>query len=305
MRKLKITREKAFSAKLITVKIYIVDPNSGDLTVSGERCRKLGEIANASSAVFEIGEEAARIYVVNREKSPDKDLINDYYDIPAGSDDVELTGRCIYDVNTGFPFRFENVTVTPEMQAHRSVNAAEYGKVLKKARVRGAVIGAVIGIAVIVLLAVLSRAGNSGAKTYAVNGFSIDLPATFREYDPEPGDYAYFENRYVSVWVTRYGYEDGEEFTSMSLDEFSKARRTFLENEDGIRDVKTLPGDIPGCSFVYRDGSDDLTYHDYYYRSANACWIVEFCCDTSDAEKYEKQFAEWAKTVVLPQNAAV
>ena len=106
MRKLTIKRTKTFVACLAKMKVYIEDHSASEITISDVPCRKLGELKNGEEKTFEIGNEAARVFVIADQLS--KDYCNDLYELPDGQEDIVLTGKNHFNMTTGNAFRFDN-----------------------------------------------------------------------------------------------------------------------------------------------------------------------------------------------------
>ena len=64
MRNLVIKRDSSIVGFLNKYKVYIVDPNSNDIKINKESCRKLGTIKNGQEAVFQIPDEEVKIYII-------------------------------------------------------------------------------------------------------------------------------------------------------------------------------------------------------------------------------------------------
>ncbi len=120
MRQLTIRREKRFTACLAKMSVYIQDDNASELMIGDIPCRKLGVVANGKEATFSIGDEAARIYVIADKMS--RGYCNDFYELPAGSEDVTLTGRNIFNPANGNAFRFDNNTSEAALENRRRAN---------------------------------------------------------------------------------------------------------------------------------------------------------------------------------------
>ena len=116
MRELIITRRKTSVACLGKSKVYIEDPECSDLVINNTPCRFLGTLKNGETQYFEISEDEAKVFVIFDKAS--KSYSNDYFNIPSGRDDVELTGRCHFNPLTGNAFRFDFVT-DPDIIANR------------------------------------------------------------------------------------------------------------------------------------------------------------------------------------------
>ena len=89
MRNLTVKRRKAFAGCLGKVKIYIEDAN-GDTNINGIPCRLLGKLKNKECATYEIGNESLKLFAIYDKMS--KGYCNDCYTIPAGEEDIEVSG---------------------------------------------------------------------------------------------------------------------------------------------------------------------------------------------------------------------
>ena len=106
MRKLTIKRRKKYVACLASMKVYIEDHSSSEITINDIPCRKLGNIKNGEEKTFEIGEQAAKIFAIADSLS--KDYCNDFYELPEGQEDVSLSGENYFNPASGNAFRFDN-----------------------------------------------------------------------------------------------------------------------------------------------------------------------------------------------------
>ena len=106
MRKLTIKRTKSFVACLAKMKVYIEDPTANELLINGVPCRKLGDLKNGEEKTFEIGEGAAKVFVIADKLS--KNFCNEFYELPEGQEDISLTGKNHFNLASGNAFRFDN-----------------------------------------------------------------------------------------------------------------------------------------------------------------------------------------------------
>ena len=141
MRKLTIKRTKTFVACLAKMKVYIEDHVSSEITISDVPCRKLGDLKNGEEKTFEIGNEAARVFVIADGLS--KDYCNDFYELPDGSEDIVLTGKNRFNMATGNAFRFDNNESQAALE-NRKRGTNKGSIVMIVAIVVGAIIGFII-----------------------------------------------------------------------------------------------------------------------------------------------------------------
>ena len=64
------------------MKVYIEDAQSNELIISGVPCRKLGDLKNGEEKTFEIGEDAAKVFVIADTLS--KDYCTEFYQLSEG-----------------------------------------------------------------------------------------------------------------------------------------------------------------------------------------------------------------------------
>lgn len=94
MRYLTLQRTKSAIDFFVTIKVYIEDPASNEIKIQGVPCRKIGELKNGEQQSFIIGDEKLRIYIMSMKI--DKNLCPDFYEVPAGTENVFLTCKFIW-----------------------------------------------------------------------------------------------------------------------------------------------------------------------------------------------------------------
>ena len=146
MRYLTITRKKRFVACLMKMKVYIEDPHSAELTINGFPCRKLGTLKNGETATFPIGEQAARVFVIADKMS--KGFCSDCYPLPAGTENLAISGKNYFHPGAGNPFRFDGVT-DPEVLANRKKGSGKGIIILIVSLIIGAILGSLLGSAMV------------------------------------------------------------------------------------------------------------------------------------------------------------
>ena len=107
MRKLTIKRRKTIVASLMKVKIYIVDENDCQRVIMGYPCKEIGRLKNNSELVIEIDNNEHRIFAdVTLQMT---DAYADMIIIPAGEEDVIISGKNVYSPFKGNPFIFDKM----------------------------------------------------------------------------------------------------------------------------------------------------------------------------------------------------
>lgn len=100
MRKLTIKRRKSIVASLMKVKIYIEDNKDYGRMIFGYPCKEVGSLKNNSELVIEIDNNEHRIFA---------DVYVDMIIIPAGEEDVIISGKNVYSPFKGNPFVFDKM----------------------------------------------------------------------------------------------------------------------------------------------------------------------------------------------------
>lgn len=294
MRNVTITREKSGVACFGIMKVYIEDPISGNLPIKMRvkddatglpvtkkvMCRKLGTLKNGETATFSIGWGAAKIVVIMDKLS--RNYANEYYQIPAGEEDVYLSGKNRYAPGQGNPFRFNGVTD---------------GMALEN-RKRGQKIGAIVLCLSIVLGFALGFASafmeEALPQTFSDEGISITLTDAFEEVEFDDFTVCY-ASRNVVVLTEEEKFSLAPGMSALSLNQYAHAAMNSVEVAS---EVKTENG----LTYFEYDGNDTGTgavYHYYVfaYKETDAFWIVQFGMERGKKDEYRDQVFEWAASV--------
>ncbi len=285
MRNLTIKRSKSFIACLAKMRVYIEDAESGDLLIGGVKCRKIGELKNGEEKSFEVTEDAAKVFVIADKLS--RDLCNEYYQLPAGEDDVVLTGRNRFNPANGNAFRFDN-NEHPDIIANRK-------RVTKKGLVvliSAAVIGFILGFVITRVLLF----GDAKPKLFAEEGVSITLTSDFKKVNLEGSTLA-FDSRDVAVFMTEEKFAFMSELEDYTVTEYGE----LVINANGFdSELITNDGLI---HFEYEAENTKLgkiyRYFSYVYKDDDAFWLIQFATETQNVDKYKDQIVSWAKSVAF------
>ena len=282
MRKLTIRRAKRFTACLAAMKVYLEDP-AGSEVISGIPCRKLGELKNGAEATFEIGEEAARVFVIADKLS--KNYCSDFYALPAGTEDITLCGQNEFNPAAGNAFRFSGNPDPAALQLRRDGTRKGLW-ILIAAVIAGAIAGVLIGTLL---------SGHSPApKPFTAGALRLVLNEDFRESTPpEP-----FQNGFVSknaaVYVLREDFTLAEGFSDLSLEEYG---HVVLHNNELDVPLQTEGGlTWFENDFTDPDGNAFRAFY-YLYKTDDAFYLVEFFTFRSRAEQFAPQIRAWAESV--------
>ena len=169
MRNLTIQRHKTAVASMVKMRIYIEDPESNELKINGVACRKIGELKNGEAKTFSIPSTPVKVYAIADKAS--KDFCNDYYPIPAGNEDVYISGKNHYKPFSGNPFLFDGNT-DPDALANRKATKGKNRWVM----IAAVIIGLVIGL---FNAGVFDGNGAPKAKDFSYAGMTITLNDSF------------------------------------------------------------------------------------------------------------------------------
>lgn len=271
------------------MKIYIEDPLKPDMTVNETPCRKLGVLKNGEAAVFEIGENEAKVFVIADKAS--KGFCSDFYQLPSGCEDIALTGENKFNPFAGNPFRFDG-NLNPEALNNRK-KGAKKGKIIFIAAL---IVGFIIG------LAAAMGSGEAKPKEFSHDGMTITLTDEFRKTEAE-GFSACYESPEAAVLVIKESFDPAGGYGEYTVEDYGEL---VLQNNTDIS--AEIQNDSGLTYFVYTAAvpeTDDTYFHfAALYKSDDAFWIVEFAAPQENAESYAGQFAEWAKSVKFAASAA-
>lgn len=287
MRNLTIQRQKSFVACLGKVGVWVEDAEGGTLTIDGTSCRKLGELKNGETKNFLIDDREQKVFVIVDQLS--KDWCYDVYPLPAGTEDIFLTGKHKYAPHSGNPFRFDN-NPSPVATASR-----------KKSSKRGTLImiGAVIVGLLIGLLPSFLGPDDSEPKTFTSDGIQLTLTHAFNKMDIEDFTVTY-ASQDVAVYILK------EDFTLMEgLEDYTLEQYGALLCESNAGSLAgaefTTTDGLTSATYSYTDPDSNETYHYiiYIYKSSDSFWMVQFALSAEDLEAYKPQIIEWAKSVTF------
>ncbi len=284
MRKLTIKRAKHFVACLSAMKVYIEDSTAKDLTINGVTCRKLGTLKNGEEKTFEIGCEAAKVFVIADKLS--KGYCNEYYSLPGGEEDIALTGKNEFNPATGNAFRFDSVT-DKDVLANRRKGTSKGIIVLALALV----IGFIVGFAISAGSVIASLWGSSSKEqTFSSGGMTITLTAAFEEVEYE-GYTACYDSKKVAVFALKEDFSVLDGLEDYTVFEYGQLVLETNEVNLPLKSVDNL------TFFEYTESG--YTYCAFVFKADDAFWLVQFATPESDAEEYQTKIFKWAKTITF------
>ncbi len=285
MRNLTIHRIKSFVGCLAKLKVYIEDPSCNEMIINGIPCRKIGELKNGEEKTFCIDEQAARVFVIADKYS--KGFCNEYYHLPAGQEDILLTGKNKFNLATGNAFLFYN-NQNAEALRNRKHNAAKGTAVLMAAIIVGLVIGNWFSIGFFGM-------DTSKPKTFSSDGITMTLTDAFSEIDAENFTVSYASKEVVVLTLK-------ESFSSLEgLQDYSLKEYTDLMIQNNQLDTTQPISTDDTICFEYDNTSSETNetyrYFCYIYKADDAFWVVQFGVPVKEATNCEPEIREWAKSI--------
>lgn len=285
MRNLTIKRTKSFVACTAKMKIYIEDSTSKEITINNIPCRKIGDLKNGEEKIFQVSEQAAKIFVIVDKLS--KNYCNEYYELPEGKQDIFLSGKNKFNPANGNAFRFDNNT-SKGIVANRKSGTRRGILVL----IAAAVIGAIIGYT---FTDGLFTNKKSEAKTFFSDGMTIELTDEFKKTDVENYTVV-FDSKNVAIFVLQEEFSLMDGFENYTLEQY--ADLIIETNNLSSAEIKTIDGLI---HFEHRytdtETNDTYQYFSYVYKTDDAFWLIQFATLDKNVETYADKIEEWARTV--------
>ncbi len=285
MRNLTIRRDNTFVACLNKMKVYIEDPINGDTKINGMPCSKLGDLKSGEEKTFLIGDDAAKVFVVFDKLT--KNLYNEFYNIPAGFENIYLSGKNRYNPLTGNTFQFDGV---PDEEVARN----------RKKVKRNGVLVLIVALVVGFLFGFLSSsdlfAPEVAPEVFSTNGMEITLTNEFYDSESE-GFTACYDSGEVAVFVLREdfslleGFEDYtlEEYGNLVVDNNNFQTNVQLKNVDGLTTYE--------YEWTNPENNDVYKYFAVVYKGPDAFWLVQFATFSDNYEIRYNDFIQWAKSV--------
>lgn len=285
MRQITITRTKSFVASLVAVKIYVEDAFHNELMINGIPCRKLGEIKNGETQTFSIDNNAVKVFAIAGKVS--RNYCYDYYPVPAGEEDVNLSGNNHFNPGAGNPFRFDGVTDETVLANRKKGNRV--GIVIFAAAL---VVGFLLGLANIYLRDYL----DSQPKNFSDDGISITLTAEFEAMEYE-GFTQCYEGKQAAVMALREEFSIAPVLKDYSVEDYGRLvlRGNSMDEKDLV-----VTEDLVYFTFVRPvENGKEYFYLAAVYRGSDAFWLIQFAAPESLREDYEPLFLQWAASVTV------
>lgn len=292
MRRLWIERQEAYAACLAKMKVYIEDHENGDTMINDLPCRKLGDVKNGQQKHFAISEDAAKVFVVADKAS--RNLYNEFVRIPAGREDVFLSGRNVLEPFAGNPFHFDG-TADAEVVENRKQGSRRGARLMLAAVIVGILAGA-IGGGMIGTAMILGDFQPAQLETYEVQGVRITLPDEF-EKQAVAGYTACYSTADTAVFLLREDFSLMEGFADLSLEEYG----AMVLSNNGFDQTVTLRQEEGLTVFDYEytnpDSGDTFFYYTVITKGPDAFWMIQFSAPAKNAQEKIPTFQQWAKAV--------
>lgn len=285
MRNLTIKREKSFVGSLAKMKVYIEDPTSNEICINDISCRKIGDLKNGEEKTFQINEQEAKVYVIADKLS--KNYCNEFYQLPAGQEDVFLSGKNKFNPANGNAFRFDN-NESEENIANRKRGTRKGLLIL----IVAAIVGAVVSYSI---TSNLFSNKTPDPKDFSSNGMTITLTDEFVKTDVENYTVAY-DSKNVAVFALKEAFALADGFQDYTLEQYgnlvlqnNNLSASKLQNLEGLTEFE--------YEFTNPDTKDTYKYFSFVYKADDAFWLVQFATLTENVDEYSPKILEWAKTV--------
>lgn len=290
MRNLTIERRRKFAGSALPVKFYIEDAANEELRIDQLPCRKLGELKNGETKTFSISNDSAKLFAIHNKVS--RDYCNDFYQLPTSTEDIRLTGEARINPGIGNTFIFDgNPTqeLTPKKKRGRVIGWV----ILVIALIVGSVLGRMTGNAI--GGALVRDKDNAEPKTFTAEGMSITLNENFSK-DTVDMFTACYSSGEAAVFALKEPFTLMDGLENYTLEQYGQ----LVLQTNGMTDFELQT--VDGILYFEYEADNEADKTTYYYfstvhKATDAFWLVQFACDTKDAEELIPSFIQWAKSV--------
>ena len=283
MRNLTITRSSAFLGKLSSYKVYVEDRRAKNyIEIAGHKCCFLGTIKDGETKTFEITNDKVRIFVINDKIT--KNLCNDLYTLPAGSEDVILSGKAKFNCISLHAFCFDG-TPSRDMARNRKKNTKASAILLSLIVAVLLILGFVVGFIVDDLTVT--------PPDFAYKNMRITLTESFKEQEVEGTEF-YFSDGTVSVFGERKTLDDDPTIQGLSLKDFADIS-LFNQN------LKVeLVGRENYYYFTYDktvSNKQNISFYGMFFKDGDDFWFLTFSCPLSQKDELNDDIFAYADSV--------
>ena len=280
MRTLIIKRHKSGIACLAKMKVYIECHENYETVIAGVPCVKLGNLRNGEEARFYVPEESLKVFIIADKLS--KNMSNDFYQLPEGSDDVYLSGRNKYNPLNGNAFRFDGET-TEEMKRNRKRSKVKFAIFLAICFVVGIVIGLIKGLT-----------DTAEPLDFEHELYTVTLTDDFVEVEDVDDCIACYSDGAAAVFVDYVQIDNFEPY-----DDFGATMLIDLIEGLEFEEVVT-EGKLSYCMYESQSDSGDTCYYLTAVVIADSGYLIfDFGVDALSASYYYEEFPKYAKSIAL------
>jgi hypothetical protein len=133
---------------------------------------------------------------------------------------------------------------------------------------------------------------NKMFQQFDLDGMKIRLPKSFQRNTSY--DTMVLETWYSYIIVTREPLKSHPDLPGMTLEQYAQTRRDMANPDAKLHLVDGIL-----CYEYELPVADGAVYYHWvtFFKSETDFWIIQFVCDNREADKYQIQFLQWAKTI--------
>ncbi len=290
MRILTVTRKKSFVGCLATIKLCMEVPEheSHDIVIDGKRCRILAKLKNGKTESIQVGDDAFKLYAIADNASTS--FCREFYTVEAGTEDVCLSGACVFNPARGNAFSFDG-NDTAEVVADRKKSQKKGTVILAIALTVGIIAGVFAGYFLTSLW--LNDRHNPTPKDFHVDALTVTLDSSFKHVDSD--------NEAMVVFASN------SETIVLSVEKPTASVDFGEQSEAEIGELLIASNYYPAGAKLIDDSQNGLVYIEYaneqskymmvIKKNGNDVWLCHF---GSLADSFEDDL-EWmiqaAKTI--------
>ncbi len=285
MRQLTVIRHKNSAIRFAKIKVYIED-EAGDLTYRGIRYRCLGALKNGETGTWAIDDRSRRVFVCTYRLS--RAYCNDLYLLPAGEEDICLSGRTRFHIFTDNAFRFDGV-VEPEILLNRK----------RSVRIGACVMA--VAVAVGLLLGhLIANLRKPDPKTFTYEGMSITLTEAFAEESSvNPYIDVNFSSDYVVINVVLEPVAEDPSLEGITPVEYAEWLTHTLDGPSTDTEIHSEDGQTWFTYQKPRQKGGNMSYSVYVYVTDEVCCFLRIYTPAENMLLYRDDIREWAGSVTF------
>jgi len=279
MRNITVTRTKSFVGCLTKDQVYIRDEAAPELTIAGVPCRKVGAVKNGGKITVPAGEGEQQIFLIADKVS--KDYCYGTATVPAGSEDVELSGKHKFVLGSN-PFVFDGVELTPEEKAKQKRNGRK---------------GIWIFIAALIVGLLVGQALSGGLfgeepKIFRHEDFQITLTNRFVETEID-GCYVGYDSNVAAVFVIQ---EEKTLFEGYTLSDYTD----LVMEVNGYGDFqKSVAEKYMWFEYTAVSEGEEVYYLAGCFESQDAFWVVTIAVREEDRDTYSANIRQMMDSILV------